>query len=133
MTTMLEKMAQTIAKVSEISAFGLYDYSHYPEVAGGLRAHVVRDEHAGRGKVVFESDSPVDALAFYDAACRRFVARAALLALREPDEAMKTAGEAVLDLPEIEPLAIRQQNAGEAFTAMIDAILDEKPTTQEAD
>lgn len=113
MTGVLEKMARVIADASEERPYELFDYSRYPEVPGGVKAHVARNR---RGGIVFESDDRTEAASVFDRLTRAHVARAALQAIREPDDAIVEAGWA----------DAYEEDARATFTAMIDAILAEQ-------
>lgn len=99
MTTMLEKVAKEIGDAD--GSLGDYDFGWEANPEGWREKH-------------------------------RRTARAALLAIREPDGAMLAAGRRSLDGPLSDPGPPPGQWTGEriasgTFTAMIDAILNEKP------
>ena len=70
--TALRRLGGEVSYATTVRAFGLYDYSSYQAVDGGLKPHVVRDELA-RGKVVFQSDDPAEARAEYVRLCYVFI------------------------------------------------------------
>lgn len=75
--TALQRLGEEVSYSTNVRALGLYDYSSYPAIDGGLKPHVVRDELA-RGKVVFESDDPAEARAEYIRLCHVFIGRRAV-------------------------------------------------------
>ncbi len=77
-TAVLELIGREIALATEVRAYGLYDYSAYPEVNGGLKPHVVRDELTRKSAVVFQSDSPREARLEYERLANVFVGRRAV-------------------------------------------------------
>ena len=123
--TTLAKIGEAIDAATNRNDFGLYDYSSYLAFSGGLKAHVVRCEKTNA--VIFQSDSALEARARYDAEVRNGFARAALLAMRKPDEGTNGEGSVCLRAW-LSGDEGDYQHAGNVFTAMIDAILNE--TTQ---
>ena len=90
----------------------------------------MRDEITRGNQVVFESNDPSEARQWYDAACRRFIARAALQAIREPSDSVLAAMDKARPLwssPSCDNKRelIMSSNLPKA-QAFVDAILDEK-------
>ena len=125
---MLDRLAKAISDASNVRAFGLYDYSGYPKIEGGLKPHVVREEIQRKSRVVFESDCPVEARVVYEKECRHFIARAALQAIREAEPLSAWAGSVQFERAKAEGWDANSA-AHIIFTAMIDAILTEGDKT----
>lgn len=82
-SAVLELIGREISDAAEVRAYGLYDYSAYPEMEGGLKSHVVRDELTRKSRVVFESDSPGEARREYERLCAVFIAKRAIAIVAE--------------------------------------------------
>jgi hypothetical protein len=117
--TPLERMARAIEDATNNRPFGLYDYSSYP---GSEPPHVVRDETNG-GKIVFRSNTPVPAQLEHERLTRNHIARAALMAIREPSQGMIERGCEVG--PPIHGGEFNPIEAVNIWTAMIDHVLKE--------
>jgi hypothetical protein len=124
--TPLERMARAIEDATNNRPFGLYDYSSYP---GSEPPHVVRDE-TKNGKIVFRSNTPVPAQLEHERLTRNHIARAALMAIREPTDDMLAPackkhkpGEPMSENSPFECPAFTKRRS--RWTAMIDHVLKE--------
>ena len=79
----LVDIGQEVVRATEVRAFGLYDYSAYPEMEGGLKPHVVRDELTRGSQVVFQSDDAREARLEYVRLCHAFIGRRAVEIVRD--------------------------------------------------
>jgi len=126
--SMVERVAQAILVAqSELKRFGSYDYSGYP---GEAPPFVVKDHVAG--KELFRSNSGVEASVFYHKICADYVARAAIKAMREPQEPMVTAGVEYRLKTAIDSANHWRADTASLFTTMIDVTIKEPNVQNEA-
>jgi len=82
---MIERVGVAIAKAGKELSFtyGVFDYSGYGKE---VKPHVVRDFTNKTNQNIGEFDTSEEAQDFYVKVCRNYVAKAAVLAMREPTE-----------------------------------------------
>lgn len=88
---MLEKVADAIREAEAGDNYCLFDYSKYP---GTDAPHVVKDGY----KELFRSWDAKEAKAYYYKLKNNRVAKAAIKAMREPNEKMEFAGQRPLEV-----------------------------------
>jgi len=117
----LDYVGLVIADAATTRAYGLYDYSTYP---GGAPPHVVRNEITR--EEVFRSHDAEAALQEYQRLSRVHIAKAVLMAMRQPSEEMCEAGARFYHDNWQKGRAKEQTTMPLIWEAMIDELLHER-------